>query len=728
MQFSPNGTLTGAVGTQQFWYWPLDAETPTIVTTTPQGGAACWWGERLIGIVADPPQGPTDILTNKELPWPASGLPLDQPLPNQLLAYPRGWLASTPTPEYELWGTLDTDTVDEFGVVVLAVQADGSYATGDPNGFHRVQWANGTSTPYAGVRIESLCDDLVFGEVAPQVVLYRRGTKLTCAQLPGQNWPIQALLINGTPWVCYVNDAVGVVLHPAADAARYRVLTIGDAYGTVLTVRGDTLWAAWNRSQGETASGAIRTSYPVANLLPSITPPPPPPPPPEPPMIPDYSDLVRQMAPAFDLRTKAGCGRLIEAVAIAGNARDKNIGHLRKKPGQNQWREHAVDNVLFKRALPDLSIAIDCVYASESTDPNEVPAPAWNPDIPRYTPDDWVDPRVEGRARPALTRRVIGITAFDAAARVARGDARFLDYCAAEGIEVLRVAVCTKHRDVPRTPAQGAAQLPAFFAACRARNLRVELIVNVDTADLTTPGDVGLIEIRQHTAEVNALCLGYADVITLIQLCNQNTHGVEREEMRDMFFLQELDALIDPRFPVAWGGWHDDVPLVGGSVVTVHPPRGESAHNNALDMVSISRLYGKPVLNDEPLGVANTPKAQRTDRWQYGAELAAATVATGLAGAILHLDAGLTANVDDLGPVGSPQRKAVTAFVAGMKGGPVDPPPPPPPPPPVGATDRVISQDGRYEFVMQNDGNAVVYGPDGPEWSSKFGPWGSVGG
>jgi hypothetical protein len=58
-------------------------------------------------------------------------------------------------------------------------------------------------------------------------------------------------------------------------------------------------------------------------------------------------------------------------------------------------------------------------------------------------------------------------------------------------------------------------------------------------------------------------------------------------------------------------------------------------------------------------------------------------------------------------------------------------PPPPPPPPPCGelkagaelhAGDSITSCDGRFELVLQADGNLVEYGPDGAIWSTLTGP------
>ncbi|HEX8084289.1 MAG TPA: hypothetical protein VF529_08360 [Solirubrobacteraceae bacterium] len=92
------------------------------------------------------------------------------------------------------------------------------------------------------------------------------------------------------------------------------------------------------------------------------------------------------------------------------------------------------------------------------------------------------------------------------------------------------------------------------------------------------------------------------------------------------------------------------------------------------------------------------------------------------------LTVGASGNVDASYPV----RYCVLAPTSnlGCKQQP-DPPPPPPPPPPnpdhgccldpdetLTADHYIISDDRRYQLLMQQDGNLVEYGPSGPVWSS----------
>lgn len=85
-----------------------------------------------------------------------------------------------------------------------------------------------------------------------------------------------------------------------------------------------------------------------------------------------------------DLTTKEGCGRFTEACAAALHHVDAGFGHLRKRPGQNQWNGHAVDAVLYRQT----GQSVDIIRESET----DRARPAWEVDIPRYANGDWYAP------------------------------------------------------------------------------------------------------------------------------------------------------------------------------------------------------------------------------------------------------------------------------------------------------------------------------------------------
>ena len=122
--------------------------------------------------------------------------------------------------------------------------------------------------------------------------------------------------------------------------------------------------------------------------------------------VPNHEGVVRQVynAGTYNLRNHADCGRFTEDVCRALHALDRRFGHLRKRPPANHvidahGRAHAVDAVLYLSDVPGQSRSVDIIFASASTDANEVPRPIWDVDIPRYSASDWYAP--DGSPAPA---------------------------------------------------------------------------------------------------------------------------------------------------------------------------------------------------------------------------------------------------------------------------------------------------------------------------------------
>ncbi len=112
-------------------------------------------------------------------------------------------------------------------------------------------------------------------------------------------------------------------------------------------------------------------------------------------MVPNDFAIVEQVYNSghYDLTTKIGTGgQFLEPVAMALHAHNPKYGHLKKRPGQNQWNGHGVDNVLY---LSDdgVATAVDVVAAGESTSARL----QWTPDLVnghgRYTAADWMAPQ-----------------------------------------------------------------------------------------------------------------------------------------------------------------------------------------------------------------------------------------------------------------------------------------------------------------------------------------------
>lgn len=113
-------------------------------------------------------------------------------------------------------------------------------------------------------------------------------------------------------------------------------------------------------------------------------------------MVPDHGYIVHEVYArgTYNLRSKADCGRFTEDCARALYSVDANWGHLQKPEGRThvvdaEGRRHAVDAVLYKAE----GRSVDIILASASENPNEHPAPTWQPeDVARYSAADWYAP------------------------------------------------------------------------------------------------------------------------------------------------------------------------------------------------------------------------------------------------------------------------------------------------------------------------------------------------
>lgn len=106
--------------------------------------------------------------------------------------------------------------------------------------------------------------------------------------------------------------------------------------------------------------------------------------------VPDHFVVVQQTYNTghYDLTEHEDQARFVDDVVLALNARDKQWGHLKKKPGQTNIHGHGEDSALYK--LPDGNAqAVDFVGGAGG--PN--PTLRWGPDpAAYYTHADWLDP------------------------------------------------------------------------------------------------------------------------------------------------------------------------------------------------------------------------------------------------------------------------------------------------------------------------------------------------
>lgn len=283
-------------------------------------------------------------------------------------------------------------------------------------------------------------------------------------------------------------------------------------------------------------------------------------------------------------------------------------------------------------------------------------------------PVDHLAAAVPPPARAQIPQPWIGLTSFDLGVRLEVGDRRWVDMMVEEGFTVARVVVASVYR-TPRTLADGLRQLPLTLSTLASTGLRAEVVVLVDTRDYRMSRD----QMRDYMRSVVAICDAQPAAVAGVHVCgaievaNESTHGTQVDDLSDPSFLRELSSLVPTRYPISWGSSHGgEAPFIGlGSYITHHAARSLSPEQNAAIMAAAQRASGQLVIDDEALGIAEQERAgSRTADPAYGERQARAALAHGLGGVTLHLEAGLTANVDVLGPV---QREAIKRFVAAMR-------------------------------------------------------------
>jgi hypothetical protein len=328
--------------------------------------------------------------------------------------------------------------------------------------------------------------------------------------------------------------------------------------------------------------------------------------------------------------------------------------------------------------------------------------------------------------RPALPPGP-GLTSFNLGERLEQGDDAWLMWCRREGITRPRVIIA-RTPSAP-TPAVGLLRLPLTLAKLAAFGMQAEMVLLADTAVYGLTEADCLQWVRDCVAQLEL----QPDGVGSVQGANEPEHPTQQPFIRNVAFMAQVAALVPRRFaytdgPSTHGG---ESAGVTASYLTTHGARNQTPYVNADLSEQLEIDTGLPVVEDEPIGVAEVAvPGSRTNDPDYGRQLADACRTHGLGGATLHLQAGLTANVDDLGPI---QRAALRGFVKrwneGVVPGPV-PIPVPLPPPPAGPGvlrpgDRIrvdvplVSQDGRFRLLYQQDGNLVLYGPTGPRWASN---------
>ncbi|MFZ9903451.1 MAG: hypothetical protein ACO3FT_07340 [Ilumatobacteraceae bacterium] len=238
-------------------------------------------------------------------------------------------------------------------------------------------------------------------------------------------------------------------------------------------------------------------------------------------------------------------------------------------------------------------------------------------------------------------------------------DTRWLVFLASVGISTLRLVVSSVYRQ-GSTLEDGRAALGPALNLLRRYNMTAMVTINTDTR---TRG-IDRETCKAHTRLTSDILCEYPDVVLGARLFNENSHSVEQSWASDPAFLQELDAVVDPSIPLAWGANHGGEPvsaaLAGGSWIAFHSDRGKTPEENAWIMHDAQVRFNKAVVDDEPIGIYHEAQpGRRVNDPDWAARQITAAITAGLGGTTLHLDAGIVADVDTLDNV---QRDAALLF------------------------------------------------------------------
>jgi hypothetical protein len=236
-----------------------------------------------------------------------------------------------------------------------------------------------------------------------------------------------------------------------------------------------------------------------------------------------------------------------------------------------------------------------------------------------------------------------GVTAFRLAEMVANGReaeaAAYLDWASANGVTVVRVLAIARHL-FQLAPADGLRALPRLLELAAARGIHVEVVALADTLEFQ-PADI-----EAQVMAVGKIAAAHPNA--LVELANEPFHHTQHPSLHDRATLTRLAALVPDEVVVAYGS---DAPETsgGGEYVTVHMPRsGGWGHVSALAQgAELVARYARPVVSDEPIGVAAEAIGGRRDNSPE--RLRAAALLTRMTGmhATFHYEGGLQARVPE---------------------------------------------------------------------------------
>lgn len=251
-----------------------------------------------------------------------------------------------------------------------------------------------------------------------------------------------------------------------------------------------------------------------------------------------------------------------------------------------------------------------------------------------------------------------GISAFRLVEFAAHGKERqadaYLAWAASKKLTLVRVLTMA---DVLFTlsPADGRRALPRLLAMAQRHGLYVEVVALADTRDAS-------LDIPAHVKAIGETCARYPNAV--LEIANEPMHPTQAKALHDVSYVKSLAALIPSDIPVSLGSVEGGEGYAQGSYVTWHAPRANRDWPARIaEGALLVQAYKKPVINDEPMGAADTavPGRRDNDPARFR-EAAAASRRAGL-GATFHYEGGLQAKLPT-----ATEMKCLDAWLAGLAG------------------------------------------------------------
>ena len=204
------------------------------------------------------------------------------------------------------------------------------------------------------------------------------------------------------------------------------------------------------------------------------------------------------------------------------------------------------------------------------------------------------------------------------------------------------------------TPEDGLRALPRLFELARKHGIYVEIVAFTGTSVIK-------VDRTAFVKAIGEICAKHPNA--LLEFANEPGHPTQATEMHKPAHLQSLLPLVPKQVPVALGSVEYGEGFAAGTYVTWHSPRSATWAKQVEEGAKLLRQFGKPVVNDEPIGAADAPVPGRRDHDPARFRTAARAMRRAGVGATFHYDGGIQTRLPTKG-----EMACLDAWLAGLSG------------------------------------------------------------